>query len=443
MKISTIQRRLTKARRSSEFAFDAKLKSEQEALRKHYGDDGAAAASMLDETGLITELVDEAALIALYSLGEHWRKQPTKPAKSVLANKVRGAAIPWWRLAYGLDCIRYKEPDYHEVGSHPEYTPDHLVNRFIGESAIKLADHYHRQTIRYQRGNTSRSKEHDALLAEREGSSPGFAKTGLPSRFQQHLKIAEAYGKFESIRCAFSDVAVVQLGTEAFDLKPSGVKTTKHMKTSSGVRHSAELVQDYIKRLANLPTFGPWDRTTEPVRAIAMARAIHSSGSHGIAFTADLTSQSLGMAVMSERDTGSEIQLRLRRYLTAEFGTCPDFYFIVERGLGQVPHLHGAIDLEPTEDALSRLSSVLQKLARAEGRKKKERWSDVEPLRTPARWAAYPYKHALTSLSKWQVYSLLRATQSLSRRSQAEWETMRQEQRDARAVMKLVEANTV
>nr|WP_321361958.1 hypothetical protein [uncultured Hyphomonas sp.] len=440
MKISTIQRRLAKARRSSEFAFDAKLNSEQEALRKHYGDDGTAAASMLDETGLISGLVDEAALIALYSLGEHWRKHPKKPAKSAFAQKVIDAAIPWWRLAYGLDCIRYKEPDYHEVGSHPDYTPDHLVNRFIGESAIQLADYYHRQTIKYPRGNASRSKEHDALIAEQAASSPGFAKTGLPTRYQQHLKIAEAYRKFESIRCAFSDVAVVQLGTEAFDLKLSGEKTTRHMKTSSGVQHSKELVQAYIKRLASLPTFGPWDRTTEPVRAIAMARAIHSSGSHGIALTADLTSQSLGMAVMSERDTGSEIQDRLRRYLKKEFGRCPDFYFIVERGLGQVPHLHGAIDLEPTEDTLNRLSSVLQKLARAEFRENKERWSDAQPLRTPARWAAYPYKHSLTSRSKWQVYSLLRATQPLSRRGQAEWEKMRQEQRYARAVMKRVDA---
>lgn len=395
---------------------------------------------MLDETGLISGLVDEAALIALYSLGEHWRKQSEKLTKSALAKKVKAAAIPWWRLAYGLYCQRYKEPDYLEVGSHPDYTPDHLVNRFIGESAIQLADYHHRQTIKYPRGNESRSKEHDALLAEREGSSPGFAKSGLPSRYQQHLKIAEAYKKFEGIRCAFSDVAVVQLGTEAFDLKPSGGKTTKHMKTSSGARHSAELVQAYIKKLASLPTFGPWDRTTEPVRAIAMARAIHSSGSHGIAFTADLTSQSLGMAVMSERDTGSEIQLRLRRYLKAEFGRCPDFYFIVERGLGQVPHLHGAIDLEPTKHNRESLSAVLKKLSRIQHKKDTGRWVDVEPLRTPARWAAYTYKHFLTSRAKWQVYSLLRATQSLSRRGQAEWEKMRQEQRDAREVMKRIDA---
>jgi len=438
LQLKTILERLSKCRRGKEFDFADRLLAEQKTLRKSYGIKGAVAADILDDTGLIGGLVDEASLICLYHLGEFWREIPVKPAKSKLAAKIRSAAIPWWRLAFELDCERGTEPDMHEVGSHPMYTPDLLVNRFIGECSIKLADHYHHWLVGKVRGKTSRSEEHDVLLAQLADASPSFAKLPYSEQDKKHLKIANTYRRIEHIRSAFEDEAPVVLGGKAFEEKITGKRSVAFLKGKDGKRYTLDKVQDYFRNIANLPTLGEWEKAKDPSKATAMARAVLSSGTGGIAISADFTSQSFGMALLAQRETGSAIQDRLRRYLISEFGDCPDFYFVVERGLGQVPHLHGAVEMEPTSANRDRMRKVLLKLSRIGKIDGYASWADAQPLRTPARWGAYPYKHPLTSQSKTGVSSLLYATQSLRQKARVEWGKMRQEQNDARAIMKRV-----
>jgi len=438
LKLQTILRRLSKARVNRNFGFVDQLYLERKALEKHYGAEGAAAASALDDAGVIGQLVDEASLACLVQLGEHWKKPPKNPPKNALVKKIREDRKPWWKLAYGLDCKRGSEPDLHEVGSHPAYTPDHLVNRFIGECSIRLADHYHEKYVGSRHGSEARSKEHDLLLMELPHALPSFARIEVSNRFREHQKIANTYRSIEPVRVAFADEPLVLLGEQAFEETITGRRTRERLKGKDGKAYSLERVQDFIKSLASLPTFGEWNKAQAPARVVALARAVQSPAIQGIAISVNLTYQSFGMAEAAERGTGSALQDRLRRYLISEFESCPDFYFVVERGLGQLPHLHGAVSLDPSESNQRRLRSVLLKLARAKGRRSSERWVDTDPLTTPARWGGYAIKHPLTSRSKTGVASLLYATQGLRVKARNEWEVMRQEQRDAKEVMKRV-----
>ncbi|MBU2605319.1 MAG: hypothetical protein KKC43_05450 [Alphaproteobacteria bacterium] len=445
MRLSTIGRRLSKARHNSKFGFLDQLRLEQKVLQKHYGADGTVSASILDDSGAIGQLVDEFSLVCLFQLGEHWRKVPKRslkrPPMHSLAKKIQESKKPWWTLAFELDCKRGKEPDRREVGKHPAFTPDNLVNRFIGESAIRLADHYHSQHIELTHGLEARSVEHDLLLQELAHELPSFARKEVSERFKEHQKIASTYRTIEPIRVAFANEALVLLGQSAFEEKLTGKTARTHLRGKDGKAHTIEDVQNYIKQLAKLPAFGEWSKAQAPARIIALARVVPSSDIQGIAFSATLTYQSFGMAQAAEKNTGSAVQDRLRRYLISEFDECPEFYFVLERGLGQLPHLHGAMSLDPSQHNQKRLRAVLIKLARAKGRHTPERWVDTEPLTTPARWAGYSIKHPVTSQSKTGVVSLLYATQTLRIRARDEWELMRQEQRDAKQVMKRVHAS--
>lgn len=171
-----------------------------------------------------------------------------------------------------------------------------------------------------------------------------------------------------------------------------------------------------------------------------MCPCIQASGVQGIAFTANLTLTSFGMAADATRETGSAIQDRLRKHLKREFGTTPELYFVMEHGIGQRPHIHGAIALEPTPENRKRVREVLKSLSRAGSRTAPERWADAKPFKTPGRWGAYAYKHPLTSTSKTGVRSLLRSTRGITDLAKTEWQKMREEQRQAREVIRRVEA---
>ena len=426
-------------RASRDFAFEDQLRSEQAALRAHYGKDGELAASILDDTRKITQLVTQAALSHLVALGVHWTPRPQSPATSALKAKIRSTRKSWWQLAYSLDCNRHQEPDFNEVGLHPDYVSDQLANRFIGECSIRLADLYHTKYFPTPHGKKMRSLEHDTLLSELDYELPNFAKIPTSDQFRRHQQIARAYRKHEPVRADFADTPLVLLGEQAFEGELTGKKTTTHLVDLSGKRHPIEDVKSYVTAIAKLSTFGEWGKAKPPARSLAMARAIQAESSEGFAFTANFPLKAFSEAQSVERETGSEVQDQLRRLLIAEFGLCPDFYFLIERGLGQLPHLHGAIALEATPTNRNRLRKVLLSLTRAGNRTASERWVHVVALRTPARWAAYAYKHPLTSQMKTGVKTILRATNSLRRKARDVWGVMREEQRDARSIIKRVD----
>lgn len=416
------------------------LSHEQDVLRTHYGSAGIAAASVLDDSASIAGLVDELGLVCLARLGEHWRRVPRSTPKGPVAEKIRASVRPWWEIAFGIPLDRKPDPAWPFKSDYPPSTPDTLVNRFIWETGVRLADFYHRKLIKQIDGKTRRSEEHDTLIREMESGSPSFAHAGSGKKHEEHLALAATYRKVEGVRHDFKDRPLVLLGEQAFEEELTGKPATGSMVGISGSHHPREAVKTYIRSIANLPAFGEWEKAKDPAKAIAMARAIQSGGIQGIAFTANLTFRSFGSAEAANRETGSALQERLRRVVASEFGECPNFYFVVERGIGQLPHVHGAVAIDPSRENRKRLRKALNKLALAENRKASERWVDAKPFTTPARWAAYAFKHPLTSRQKTGVRSVLRATRELRGLAREEWEVMRQEQRDAKSVISRVKA---
>lgn len=434
--LTAIKRGLIKARKSEAFGFDEKLKREQNALISHYGDQGRDAARLLDDHAAIAKQVEATAPLKLAYLGQEWTEWREIKKPSSIARKIRERRIPWWRTAFELRCERGSEPDWSEVGLHDDYTENTLVNRFIGECSIQLADHYHKEKANKPFGPTKRSEEHDALLLEFADVLPKFAKQERSHRFSQAMQIAGAYRSIEPTRVKLADEALVSKGAEAFERIARGAELSDRVKLGSGATAALFDIVDFIQTLAELPTFGEWGKAKAPAKALAYARAIQRFSTQGVAITANLNTTSLGRAQTVERATGSAIQDSLRRHLSNEFDKTPDFYFVVENGLGQQTHIHGAASVDPTSENIRKVRSALIRLCEPKDRPGKERSVDVSPLQTPAKWAAYSFKHPMTSMNLSGVGSLLRSTRPLTRKAKEEWELMRQEQRDARSVMR-------
>jgi hypothetical protein len=438
--IETIRKRLRRALRQRKFAFEAGLAAEVKTLKDHYEEDSDDALIFLADTDAAGTLVVEAALGHLISLGEHILKPPGTAPASPLAMKLAASHRPWWLLAYELTCERKKEPDWSEVGAHPTYTPDQIVNRFIGEWSIRLADHHHTALWAKPHGPEKRSTEHETLLRDLGEGSPNFAHNLNDPRFLAGMEMARTYRQFEPVREGFSQRSLVLLGELVFIEELEGKKAEFKIEGDLGKDYITSEVQDYIRRIAELPSYGEWEKAKDPAKVLAMARAVQSTGVRGIAITVNLTQLSFGMANDVERETGSALQDRLRRYFASEFGTPLPFYFVIEHGLGQIPHLHGAVELEATQDNMRRVRRALRRLSRGEARRAPARWVDTAPFETPARWGAYAYKHPITSQSKTGVRSLLKATQSIRRAAKLEWAKLRQEQDDAKEIMRRVKA---
>ena len=434
---TSIRKKLQAERNSASFGFEDRLKRAQSELIKFYGPRGSDASDLLSDRFEIAALVDATAPVMLAFLGAYWEKQKEPKTTTPLTLKLSKHRISWWKLALGLRCNRLSQPDWSEVGFHEEYTSNDLVNRFIGECSIQLADHYHRRLISSPYGAEKRSLEHDVLLREYGDTLPIFAKSTPSDRFLEHMQIASVYRVIEPTREKLSGEALVPVGEKAIERMEMGAKPSEKITLSSGKSVTLSEVLDFMEALLGLPTFGEWAKAQPPSKAVALARAIQRSGSQGIAMTANLSTAALGRAHSADKATGSAIQDSLRRHLTTEFGTTPDFYFVFEKGLGQKFHLHGAVSVDPTEENKDKTRAALLKLCETKHKPGKERAVDAKPLETPARWAGDSFKHPITSQSKTGIRSLIRSTRSLTREAKKEWEVMRQEQRDARFVMGL------
>lgn len=435
--LTSIRKKLRTERNHASFGFADRLKSAQEELITFYGLQGSEAADLLLDQAKIAAHVDATAPIMLAFLGVYWEKQREPKTTNPLALKISKHRISWWKLAFGLRCNRLRQPDWSEVGFHEEYTSNALVNRFIGECSIQLADHYHRRLISNPRGPEKRSLEHDVLLREYGDILPNFAKSAPTRRFLEHMQIASAYRAIEPTRVKLSGEALVPVGEKAIERTEMGAKPSEKITLSSGKDVTLLDVLEFVQVLSGLPTFGEWAKAQPPSKAVALARAIQRSGYQGIAMTANLSTTAFGRAHSAVKETGSAIQDTLRRHLSAEFGSTPDFYFVFEKGLGQKFHFHGAVAVDPTPNNIRKARAALLKLCEAKHKPGKARAVDVSPLETPARWAGYSFKHPITSQSKTGIRSLIRSTRSLTREAKKEWEVMRQEQRDARFVMGL------
>ncbi|ABI65792.1 hypothetical protein Mmar10_1500 [Maricaulis maris MCS10] len=190
--------------------------------------------------------------------------------------------------------------------------------------------------------------------------------------------------------------------------------------------------------MTKLPTLGSWARAGQAAKAVAYSRAVKSLSGDACAFTVNIPLSVALQADGERRASQSVLQNKIRVLLHSEFGETVDFFFAYERGIGQKPHLHGAVALQPTNANKKRLRRVFYRLARLKPRPRNSSLIRIERLRTPGRWGAYAIKHLIVGQQRTGVSNLIGKTNGVARQAKDEWEDMRLQQRDARAAAKLI-----
>jgi len=445
--LSGIRNRVAKIRRSSEFNGDARLTSAIEALEAHYGDDGIFAAGILRKRSGITSTIDELAIRYLVPLRLHSRK--TDPLATGLRRRLQRSRPTWRSLVFGIRKQPDQPgPDKNAVFDHPEFLkrPAHcsafaytLANATISEIAMDLAEAYDadRKTTRYR--NESRSLELDDIIVALGPELLNFAKFSVPDGVEKHRRVANAYRRFEEVAEAVRGEALVVEGRKAFESEEEEKHETdvREIEGVNGKTVTTTQVRQFIRTIGTLPAYGSWDRSELPSRTVAMARAVQGLRFDGITFTLNLHALNFGRFQGASRKTHSAIQDQLYKSLKKTFGQPVDFYFVLEQGVDESPHLHGAIALDPTAANLEAVRVCLKRLGRADQKRKApERLVKVDPLYTPGRWGGYAVKASNVSSIRSGVENTLCATQGLKRQAKVEWELMRAEQRDAKKVLR-------
>lgn len=445
MNIGTISRRIRKTLFAAPFQFEDRIVAEIDALKTYYGSEGLVAAQELDdedENDLAAQII-ELSLLHLARLRNRYQKPKTKTGP--LRAKLASAKLDWWEEEYLLRLSPKDRRDLSYLGKcyHPQVSGDDFVDRFINETAIQLATAYDETCL--GKSHFDRNEEHEEILAFLSEKSAGFAEKFDETSYRKQVSIAKAYRKHE-------DTSQRLRGESLVDLIDKLNKQKKHYEAmgvtyddddimvplSTGPSVGLNEVREFVRSIAELPTLGPWDRAGQAAKAIAYSRASKSLSGGACAFTVNLPLRVALQADQERRATQSVLQNKIRALLKAEFGEAVNFFFVYERGIGQKPHLHGAVALKPTNQNMKRLRRVFYKLAGVKPKPSNSSLIRLERLRTPGRWGAYAIKHPLVGQLKSGVLNLIGKTRGVARQAKVEWEQMRAEQRDARAAAKLL-----
>jgi len=185
--------------------------------------------------------------------------------------------------------------------------------------------------------------------------------------------------------------------------------------------------------LARMPTLGGWSGQRSPLRAAAAARSIYHGERGGFSFSVNLSLEVRWAAKEAQKPFHSHIQDRVRRALKSGFGELVDFYFIIENGLGERPHIHGAVDLERTSQNRHALRAALHRVSGGWVARNKSGYRvHTLELYAPVKWVHYTFKRDASARRSLSIYDPLCMTQGLSQKAKVQWELMREEQREAR-----------
>lgn len=450
--LKSIRRRIADIRRSPKFGFETRINNAITALETDYGSEGKDAARLLRGATNLARSVDDAAIKHLVPLRMYSRQ--VDGSATGMRRKLQDTRPSWRTVAFD---VRPKPdqpgPDTHAPHLHPECVPKpngvkalpyQLANAAVSEIAMDLAEAYDedRKSTRFK--SKSRSEELDEIISAFRNELADFAKISISEDLQKHRAIARAYRRFENVAEALAGEALVDKGIEAFKLleeeeeEEEGVTLTS-IEGVDGNTITASSVRQFIHALSKLPALGRWGRKKTPSEAVALARAIQGLGFEGITFTMNLHVFNAGRFQSAARATPSAIQDQLYKLLEKSFGRPVDFYFVMERGVDEDPHLHGAIALDPTPESLKEVRRCLKQLALAqEKRKAPERLVKVDPLTTPGRWGGYAVKASMVSSLRADVRNTICRTRGVANQAKIEWERMRREQRDAKKVLREV-----
>lgn len=425
--LKNIRWRIAEVRKSEDFAYATRLNSALDALETEYGLEGKDAARVLRRMKDLSRAIDTAAIKYLVPL--RLRSRKTDVHATGMKRKIQVARSNWRTAAFDVRQKTSKPgPDATSLRCHPACIPEtsgkrsfafQLANATASELAMDLAEAYDEQRKASRYTNESRSLELDDIISAFGDELTDFAKIVAPADLEKHRDIARAYRRYENIAEAVSGEALVVRGIEAFKLlgeEDDG--TIQTVESVNGASVSASSVRDYIRAIGKLPAFGSWDRKKLPSEAVALARAVQGLGYEGITFTVNLhvfnASRFRGSKRAQASGMKSAIQDQLYKALNKAFGGPVDFYFVLEQGVDEAPHLHGAVALDATPENMKTVKRCLKQLAQADQKRKApERLVKVDRLTTPGRWGGYAVKASMVSSLRADIRNTISKTQGL------------------------------
>lgn len=388
-----------------------RFRSECSALKDRQDALGHDAVDALGRYVEFRKQVFESAVRMLYYRRKHWPY--TTPQNSRFTKAVAAGRADWAELEFGVDRIAGDAPEINDISMYPYVTGNLLADRIIGRIAMEYADGYDDHLIATD-DQTRRKSQHEKLSALHDENSGNFAHGGDRSKRAGWLRMLRQLRDIEEIR-------VQQYAPPLVQIRDISLLTTKQKNKMFRV-------------LSKMTTLARWRDQGPPLHTVAAARAIYHGGRVGYAFTVNLSLQVRWAARAAQKPFNSHIQDRVRKALKAEFGIPVDFYFVLENALGERPHIHGAIDLEHSDENRRRIRKALYKVAGGWVAKRpgRERVIDTPELYTPARWAHYAFKRDASARKRLDVLNQLCMTNALKRRAKEHWELMRSEQREAK-----------
>lgn len=442
-----ILRRIAEVRLSNEFGVDDRVNEAIVSLEADFGDDGRKAAEILRRTFRLGTEIDKLAVRYLLPLRLYSRRDD--PNTTGLRKRLRQARPGWRALAFNIrPTSAGPRPDPRNVFDHPRWLANKdpklasglpFANAVVSEIAMELAEAYDAMRTGSNYLRQSRSLECDDIMLALGEELPKFAKIAASQTALKHRRIASAYRRHEHVSEALRGEALVLEGRKAFETEEEEDLTSDAVEVEgvNGESVTTTEIRKFIREIGNLPAYGAWGKAETSSRVVAMARAIQGLGTKGITFTLNLHAGNYGRFVVAERQTHSAIQDQLAKLMNDAIGRTVDFYFVLEQGVDESPHLHGTIALDPTEANLKTVRSCLKRLAQSDRKAKApERLVKVDPLRTPGRWGGYAVKAVMFTSLKFGTDGLVAATRGIRNQAKVEWELMRAEQRDAKRVLK-------
>ena len=388
-----------------------RFRSECSTLKDRRDASGEEAVDALGRYAEFRKHVFESTVRMLYYRRKHWPH--TMPQNSRFARAVAAGRADWAELEFGIDRFAGHGPGITDISMYPHVTGNLLADRIIGRIAMEYADGYDDHLIATE-DQIRRKSQHEKLSALHDDKSGNFAQNGDRSKRAGLLRTLRLLRDIEVIR--------VQ------QYVPPRVQTRDISLLTTNERN------EMFRVLSKMTTLGRWRDQGSPLHTVAAARAIYHGGRVGYAFTVNLSLKVRWSARAAQKPFNSHIQDRVRKALKTEFGKPVDFYFVLENALGERPHIHGAIDLEHSDETRRRIRKALYKIAggwvaRSPGRK---HVIHTKELYTPARWANYVFKRDASVRARLGVLNQLCMTNPLKRRAKDQWELMRCEQREAK-----------
>lgn len=156
-----------------------------------------------------------------------------------------------------------------------------------------------------------------------------------------------------------------------------------------------------------------WDHADRQLKMLGWGMA--SWDMNARPFTLRLHTTVMAKAKDDKRGAARHLQDRLTRHLRTRLGDAPAFWFAIEMGAGDEPHLHGAIVVPP-----GREEEIKDALRAAGGPWTASRQLKFSDRRTAATWVSYSTKWMYGTAGKLQDENIIAATNGM-RAAAREW----------------------